>query len=94
MDEAERTLLARGLRHACAQAGPALDAALEGLGWPEALAADPRTAVSVLFELQGETNTNSSALGWRARLRPGTDGRPPWALVFCLPSVTGPHRRR
>jgi Acyl-CoA dehydrogenase, C-terminal domain len=40
----------------------ALDAALEELGWPEALSADPRAAVSVLFELQGAANVASSAL--------------------------------
>jgi Acyl-CoA dehydrogenase, C-terminal domain len=42
--------------------GPALDAALEELGWPDALSADPRAAVSVLFELQGTANVTSAAL--------------------------------
>jgi hypothetical protein len=64
MDGEERSLFERSLHQACtAHAGPALDAALEDLGWTEALTADPRAAVSSLFELQGATNTSSSALG-------------------------------
>src|SRR5215472_8383958 len=42
--------------------GAGLDTALEELGWPEALKADARAAVSVLFELQGAANVTSSAL--------------------------------
>ena len=64
MDGEERSLFKESLHQACAaHTGPALDAALEQIGWPEALAADPLTAVSALFELQGATNSNSSALG-------------------------------
>lgn len=56
-------LFERGLRHATERAsGPALDAALDQLGWPEALHADPRVAVSILFRLQGAANAGSSAL--------------------------------
>ena len=36
---------------------------LEEIGWAEALATDPRTAVSTLFELQGASGATSSALG-------------------------------
>ncbi len=63
MDAEERSLFERSLHQACAaHSGAALDAALEDLGWAEALVADPRTAVSSLFDLQGATNTSSSAL--------------------------------
>ncbi|HEY2430889.1 MAG TPA: acyl-CoA dehydrogenase family protein [Acidimicrobiales bacterium] len=63
MDAGERDLFARGVRRAAgAHTGAALDSALAQLGWPEALAGDPRTAVSVLFELQGATNTTSSSV--------------------------------
>ena len=42
--------------------GEALDAALDELGWSEALAEDPRAAISVLFDLQGRAHATSSAL--------------------------------
>ena len=63
MDTAERDLFAGSLggvveRHT----GPALDAALAELGWADARADDPRTAVALLFELQGAANVTSSAL--------------------------------
>ncbi len=44
-------------------AGRALDLSLDELGWHQALTVDPRTAVSLLFEIQGAVNTSSSALG-------------------------------
>ena len=63
MDREERELLEKSLRRATANhTGEALDAALEELGWRDALAADARAAVSLLFELQGATNATSSAL--------------------------------
>ena len=63
MDAHERELFEAGLRHATeSHTGEALDAALAELGWPEALAADPHAAVSLLFELQGGSNATSSAL--------------------------------
>jgi hypothetical protein len=56
-------LFERSLEHATAShTGPALDAALEDLGWHDALAADERAAVSRLFALQGTANVTSSAL--------------------------------
>lgn len=56
--------LARSLRRATGDhAGEALDAALDKLGWRDAMAEDPRAAIATLFELQGGANTTSSALG-------------------------------
>jgi hypothetical protein len=63
MDADERALFEGAIRRATASDdGPALDAALADLGWADALAADAATAVSVLFESQGEANATSSAL--------------------------------
>jgi alkylation response protein AidB-like acyl-CoA dehydrogenase len=63
MDGEERELFEKGLRHATANhTGEALDAALGELGWRDALAADPRAAVPLLFELQGAANATSSGL--------------------------------
>src|SRR5262245_11612958 len=63
MDGEERSLLAKGLRDATARrSGEDLDAALDDLGWPDALAAAPCDAVALLFEPQGAANTRSSAL--------------------------------
>jgi Acyl-CoA dehydrogenase, C-terminal domain len=63
MEGQDLALFERSLRHATErQTGDALDAALEELGWHEALALDPRAAVSTLFGLQGFTNATSSAL--------------------------------
>jgi hypothetical protein len=54
MEATDRDLFARSIGHAVAAgSGSALDDALGALGWHEALAEDPRTAVSVLFELIG-----------------------------------------
>ena len=65
MDADERELFEATLRGVVDQHagdGRGLDAALDDMGWPDALAADPRVAVSVLFERQGEANATSSAL--------------------------------
>ncbi|HKE73780.1 MAG TPA: acyl-CoA dehydrogenase family protein [Acidimicrobiales bacterium] len=63
MDAEERELFAKSLGRATAQhTGEALDAALDELGWADALAADPRAAVAGLFEHQGAANATSSAL--------------------------------
>jgi len=63
METAELEVFDRGLRHATAtRSGKDLDAALGDLGWSEALAADRRAAVSLLFEHQGKANTTSGAL--------------------------------
>ena len=63
MDAADLELFERSLRHATEHAtGAELDAALDELGWREALVDDARSAVSMLFELQGAANATSSAL--------------------------------
>jgi hypothetical protein len=63
MDDAERALFADTVRQLTAQhSGDELDAALDGLGWSEALAVDRPVAVSVLFEALGEANATSSSL--------------------------------
>ena len=65
IDGEELALLRQSLRKAIeSHNGAALDTALEEFGWPDALAADARAAVSVLFELQGAANVTSSALSW------------------------------
>jgi hypothetical protein len=64
MDAADLELFERSLRPATeAHTGVDLDAALDELGWREALDDDPRAAVSLLFALQGEACSTSSALG-------------------------------
>jgi hypothetical protein len=56
-------LFERSLKYATDMyTGIALDEALEELEWQDALSADARAAVSVLFELQGAANVVSSAL--------------------------------
>jgi Acyl-CoA dehydrogenase, C-terminal domain len=56
-------LFERSLEHATSKhTGGALDTALAGLGWQEALFDDPHTAVSLLFTFQGLANATSSAL--------------------------------
>jgi Acyl-CoA dehydrogenase, C-terminal domain len=61
MDADVRALFEQSLRHAVATSSD-LDAALRELGWHEALADDPRLAVSLLFEAQGAANAMSSGL--------------------------------
>jgi hypothetical protein len=56
-------LFERSLRQATERhTGPELDAALTDIGWADALALDPRTAVCTLFGLQGAANSTSSSL--------------------------------
>ncbi len=65
MEGDELALFDRGIRHATTTCtGSALDGALTDLGWPDALTADRRAAVSLLFECQGAANVASSALAW------------------------------
>jgi hypothetical protein len=64
MDSEDLVLFARSLRDAADRnIGADLDAALDDLGWYDALSDDPRAAVSLLFGLQGATGATSSALG-------------------------------
>jgi hypothetical protein len=63
MDASDIELFERSVRQATERhTGDTLDGALADLGWPDALASDPSTAVSVLFPLQGAANVTSSAL--------------------------------
>jgi hypothetical protein len=83
MDGTERELFARSLRHATAgHSGGALDRALAEVGWLDALAEDPRTAVSTLFELQGRANAASSALDDVLVHALGAGTGPPTAVVL------------
>ncbi len=63
MDTAERELFAGAVGRAIETSSDGtLDAALDELGWHDALAADRRVAVSVLFEGQGAANVTSAGL--------------------------------
>jgi hypothetical protein len=85
IDGDDRELFARSLRHATGSTtGAGLDAALAELGWFKALAADRRTAVSLLFELQGEAGTTSSALDRVLAAALGVDGE---AAAVVLPRL-------
>ncbi len=60
IDQGERDLFGRSLRAALQRhTGSSLDGELRRLGWYEALRAEPRTALAVLFELQGSLNASS-----------------------------------
>jgi len=64
MDPEDLELFRRSLRNATNDyTGQALDVALEDVGWLDAMAIEPRVAISTLFQLQGESNASSSALG-------------------------------
>jgi len=74
MEATERALFESGVRGATERAsGAALDAALDDLGWRDALAADRGTAVSVLFESQGAAASSSAALDWLLASALGAD---------------------
>jgi hypothetical protein len=74
MDPSDIELFERSVRQATERhTGDTLDSALADLGWPDALAADPSTAVSVLFPLQGAANATSSALDQVATTGLGLD---------------------
>lgn len=63
MDRDDRELFGQSLRRATESAtGPALDAALVELGWPDALRSEPHTAIALLFDFQGRAAATSSAL--------------------------------
>ncbi|WP_030597969.1 acyl-CoA dehydrogenase family protein [Streptomyces fulvoviolaceus] len=63
MDPAEVELLAETLRKTMtAASGPALDAALAELGWPELLAEYPEVAIPTVFRLLGETGAHAPLL--------------------------------
>lgn len=83
----ERELFERGVQHAAGAAtGAELDAALADLGWLDALAADPQTAVSVVFEAQGRAGSTSSALSDVLAVGLGVH---PEGVAVVLPSLGG-----
>jgi alkylation response protein AidB-like acyl-CoA dehydrogenase len=63
MDAADRELFTDSIRRAAERGvGGSLDAALDEIGWRDALVSDPHDAVEVLFEQQGLACATSSAL--------------------------------
>ncbi|HEX3334034.1 MAG TPA: acyl-CoA dehydrogenase family protein [Acidimicrobiales bacterium] len=88
MDAGEIELFTDSVRRATERtSGTALDEALAALGWTEALEADRRRAVAVLFEAQGRANATSSALD---QLLSAALGLPdPDAAAVVLPSLRG-----
>jgi Acyl-CoA dehydrogenase, C-terminal domain len=62
MEADDRKLFEASLRDVTQATGDGLDAALVELGWQDALAEDPQAAVSLLFDLQGQSNSTSTAL--------------------------------
>jgi hypothetical protein len=65
MEAAELEIFSATIRRATETGtGETLDAALEALGWRDALVADRQGAVSLLFEAQGSALADSSALDW------------------------------
>ena len=68
MDPAERTLLEDTIRDVVARAAAAadgaagVDTALTDVGWLEMLRAEPRDAVTIVFQALGSANAASSAL--------------------------------
>jgi hypothetical protein len=83
MDAGERELFAASVGQAVERHdGADLDAALDDLGWPDALVADPRVAVSALFERQGAANRRSSALDRVVAVALGLDPAPGVAVVL------------
>lgn len=88
MDGADLELFERSLRHATDDhSGPSLDAALEELGWNDALSLDPRAAISIFFELQGSANVRSAALD--EVLRNGLDLEATSTAAVVLPAIDG-----
>ncbi len=64
LDATELDILTTAVRQAASsRSGADLDAALDEIGWADAVAIAPRAAVSALFEAQGEACTESGALG-------------------------------
>jgi hypothetical protein len=64
------------------QTGEALDIAIENVGWRDAMAIEPRVAISTLFQLQGDRNVTSSALDHVVRCALGLTAIPARGIVF------------
>ena len=83
MDTADRELFRASLRNAVeAHTGADLDAALDKLGWHDALKLDAQTAVSLLFEFQGEVNASSAAIDAVLCSALGLERRDPGGVVL------------
>ena len=64
MELSELELFEQSIRRATSEfTGAPLDQVLVDIGWRDALAEDARSAVSILFELQGRAAAASSMLG-------------------------------
>ncbi len=82
-------LFERSLAHAAESAsGAELDAALDDLGWLDAVAMDPQAAIATLFAVQGATNATSSALD--AVMASSILGHESVTSVAAVPSVILP----
>jgi hypothetical protein len=76
LDATELDILATAIRRAAAtRSGPELDAALDDIGWLDAVALAPRAAVAALFEAQGRACSTSGALGRLLQRSLGLDVR-------------------
>ena len=63
MDRTDITLLSEALRSTMTEySGPALDTALDDLGWHDMLAEIPEIAIPLVFALVGETGTHASII--------------------------------
>jgi Acyl-CoA dehydrogenase, C-terminal domain len=83
IDHEDQELFRRSLRSALEScSGTALDKELNELGWHDALSVDPRTAVSLFFELQGATHNHSSAAGAVLAYALGLDAWPTMPVVL------------
>ena len=91
MDADARELFAKTLAQVTAQHdGAALDAALDDLGWRDALADDPQAAVSALFGAQGRSGATSTALDDVLVAALGLDPAPDLAVVLPGLGTWGP----
>ena len=92
MEADELELLDKSVRHALVSA-PDADDALDAIGWPDVLAAEPRDAVSVVFGALGDLNAVASSLDDvvldALGVTTASGGR-----SRCPPSRLGPARRR
>ncbi|HKY17020.1 MAG TPA: acyl-CoA dehydrogenase family protein [Microthrixaceae bacterium] len=89
MDADELELFATALGGVTAnRTGEALDAALDELGWRDALELDRRAAISTLFDLQGQAGATSSALDHVLVAAAGLETSPSTAVVLPWPGST------
>lgn len=86
MDAAERVLLATtiadAIERAAPRGGPAVDEALDEIGWREVLGAEPGEAVAVVFRALGATNAAASVLDDVLACALGMEPRPDLAVVL------------